>query len=314
MEWHPRRRGRWPGRARRAPLAWLPARILLGSVLLWGCDPGDGAASSDSRAPAEADAPGIVAVTDDAGRRWAFDAPPERILSLVPSATQALIELGEGARLVGRTDYDLAPEVAALPSVGGGLEPSLEVVLSLAPDVVIRFHGPSDVETPRRLDAAGIPHVAVRPDTIGDVVRMVGLVGTLSGREAEAAALVRRIGEELDAVERAVEGVRRPRVGILLGGDPPWVAGGATFLHELVEIAGGTNVFADEGPLYAPISVEEVLRRGPDLLLMTEAARVPAGLRGLPVVRVPSSIQSPGPGVGSSALEIARRLHPDRFR
>jgi iron complex transport system substrate-binding protein len=290
--------------------AFAAATLLL---FLSGCEGEASDAGADSRAAAEVDAPTALAVTDDAGRRWAFDAPPERIVSLVPAATRTLVELGLSARLVGRTDYDPDPELAHLPSVGGGLEPSTEVLLSLRPELVVRFLGPSDEETGRRLDRAGIPHLAVRPDTLGDVFRMIELLGVVTGEEAGARELSGGIRTTLEEVARAVEGAPRPRVGILLGGDPPWVAGGSTFLHELVEVAGGENVFADTDPLYAPISVEEVLRRNPDLLLLTEGARIPQALSRIPVVRAPSWIQSPGPDVARAARTVGALLHPERF-
>jgi iron complex transport system substrate-binding protein len=250
---------------------------------------------------------------DDAGRRWAFAAPPERIVSLVPAATGILLALGEGDRIVGRTEYDLEPELAGLPSVGGGLEPSIERLLALAPDLVIRYEGPSDRTTAAHLDRAGIPHLAVRPDTIGDIFRILRNLGAVVGRGAEAEALVAEIEGELAAVSAAVEGARRPRVVILLGGDPPWVSARATFLHELVERAGATNVFGSEGPLFAPVSVEEILARTPERVVTTPEARIPPGLRSLPVIRAPATVVSPGAGVGRSAREIARLLHPERF-
>ncbi len=296
-----------PGRRRR-----LGAAALALLLAVWG-----GGCESPDRTPASAPpeggatpAPGRV--VDDAGRAWEVSSPPPRIVSLVPAATATLLALGEGHRLVGRTDYDEDPSLAGLPSVGGGLGPSLEVLLSLRPDFVIRFEGPSDPETPRRLDAVGIPHLGVRPDRIDDVVRMTRMLGALTGAEAAAEEVVAGIQGELEAVARAVGPAPRPRVGILLGGDPPWVAAGGTFIDEVVLVAGGDNVFADVGPLYAPVSVEEVLRRNPELLLLTEGARIPSGLRGLPVVRAPGTLQSPGPELGATARAVARLLHPDR--
>jgi len=300
---------------------------LVAAVLLGGCgpgsdappaDPGAAATPSTTATPDGVGEPGAPegwaprTVTDHAGRSWTLEDPPRRILSLVPSATLVLLELGQEGRLVGRTDYDTDPRVSPLPSVGGGLGPSLEVMLSLRPDLVLRFGGPTDPETPRRLDEAGIPHLSLRPDHLDDVYRITTLLGEVTGQEEVAQALEARLRGELAAVARAVEGAERPRVGILLGGDPPWVAGGETFIHDVVTVAGGENVFAADGPLYAPISVEEVLHRRPDVLLMTEGARVPEGLRRIPVLRAPSSLQSPGPDLGDAAWAVARLLHPDR--
>lgn len=290
-------------------------RVLIGVflVLLGGCEGSAPDAASGSRAGDPGAGEGAaIQLLDDAGRRWTLSAPPTRIVSLVPAATDVLLALGAGDLLVGRTDYDTDPALAPLPSVGGGLGPSLEVLVTLRPDVVIRFEGPTDRETPSRLDALGIPHLGVRPDRVEDVTRIIALLGALLGRDSEARTLVEEMRLELEAVREAVAGAPRPRVGILLGGDPPWMAGGRTFLHEIVEAAGGDNVFGEEGPLYAPISVEQILLRSPDLLILSETARVPEGLRGIPVIRGPSALQTPGPDLGRTARAVARLLHPDR--
>ncbi len=266
---------------------------------------------------AEADTRSVeddVELVDDAGRSWDLGHPPERIVSLVPSATGILIALGVRDRLVARTDFDRDEALAGLPSVGGGLNPSLERLLGVRPELVVRFEGPSDRATPETLDNLGVTHLAVRPDTIGDIHRIIGLLAAAVGEPERGAELQRELMAELDAVRRSVEGLPPPRVAFLLGGDPPWVAASGTFLDELLSIAGGENVFGDEGPLYAPMSVEEIIRREPDFLLLTEGARIPGSLERLSVRRVPESVQSPGVDIGRSAESLARILHPEAFR
>lgn len=294
--------GRRPGRS------WA---VLLGLFLV-GCAPGDDRGTVEREGEAGINGPmGSVEVTDDAGRVWEFDSPPRRVISLVPSATGIIRALGLQDRLVGRTDYDRGSALASLPSVGGGLEPSLERLIGLEPDLVIRFEGPTDRATPDALDRMGTPHLAIRPDTIGDIHRIIEMVSVVMGVSDRGAALRARITGELEEVRESVEGLASPRVVFVLGGDPPWVAGAGTFLHELIEVVGGENVFGDTGPLYAPMSVEEVIGRDPELLLATEGARIPPSLGHLPVRRVPEEIQSPGAGVGQSAWTLARILHPD---
>jgi iron complex transport system substrate-binding protein len=305
---------------------------LVGVVALAGCVPDEtlpgGAQSTGSRAasggsdvagspagagvtvapgtPSEA-APGGVVVVDDAGRTWSFSSPPVRIVSLVPAATELLIAIGAGDRLVARTDFDdLPPSLDALPSVGGGLGPSLEVLVSVSPDLVIRFEGPSDRETPAGLDRLGIPHVAVRPDGVADVFRILEVLGEVTGRENEAATLRVSIERQLDAVAAAARARPPVRVAILLGGDPPWIAGGSTFIHELAAIAGADNALADASALYAPVSVEEIWRKSPDLLILTGTGRLPAGLQGMPYQRAPALVLSPGPRIGEAAAAMLR--------
>lgn len=267
-----------------------------------GCQPSDVAPAPDARQQE------AVALHQDVLEEVAN--APERILSLIPAVTELLVELGAEGRIVGRTDYDTASAVRALPSVGGGIGPSLERVLELRPDLVIRFAGPSDAATGARLDDAGIRHVAVRLDRIEDLLAIV----TLMGRELEnpqgAANLRSRLEGELEGVRTRVAGRPRVRVVYLLGGDPPLVASAGTFLHELLEIAGAENLLATAGPLYAPVSVEAILALAPDLILASEGSRIPVGLRGIPLRTTPTWLEIPGAHLGRGAARLADLLHP----
>ncbi len=292
----------------------LPPRsirlLALGLLLLTACDPGEEAWSPPPDQGGESAYP--LVLQDDGGREVVLESEPLRVVSLVPSATGILQALGWGERLVGRTDYDLDPSLAHLPSVGGGLQPSLERLVSLEPDLVVVFEGEQDRATPAALAAAGIPHLSVRPDTIGDIRRMIRTLSRAVDEEEEGERVVALLERDLDRVRRLVASEPPVRVAFLLGGDPPWVAGRGTFLDELLDIAGGLNVFGDTGPLYTPVSVEEVIRRQPELLLAPEGSRIPPALSHLPLRRVPVDVQAPGHLVGSSAVELARVIHPER--
>ncbi len=255
---------------------------------------------------------GPIRLVDDAGREIRLSTPPDRIVSLVPSATEILLALGQRDRLVGRTDYDLDPAVHDVTSVGGGLQPSLEMLVSLEPDMVIRFRAESDPETPLRLDAMEIPHVAIRPDRIADVRRIIGLLGTMVQETMRADSLSGAMDGSLEAVSERVSGATPPQV-VFLGGNPPTVAGPGTFLHELVELAGGKNAFGDVTELYAPISLEEILSRDVDLILVPVGTTIPQVLSRIPVHRLPLEVLNPGLGVARSAELLGSIFHPDRF-
>lgn len=255
---------------------------------------------------------GREAVVDAAGRAHPLGDPPRRLVSLVPAATETLVALGAADLLVGRTDYDRGSELRALPSVGGGLQPNMEELLALEPDLVVRFAGPSDPGTPERLDRAGIPHFAVRPDGVADVREMIVELGSLVGRRRAAAALVDSLEARLARVRAAVAGREPVRVAYLLGGSPPWVAGPNTFIHELIETAGGVNAFEDLGDLYAPVSVEELLARDIDLFVVAAGTELDRRVRDRAPVRVaPEGLERPGPYLGASAAAMAGLLHPD---
>ncbi|MDP2959205.1 MAG: helical backbone metal receptor [Longimicrobiales bacterium] len=283
----------------------LPLLGALGPVALGACG-----TAGESGSAEQAEARGLTLVDAD-GREVRLARPAERLVSLVPSATLTLAALGASSALVARTDHDTASWTAPLPSVGGGLQPSLEAIVAARPDLVIRFSGPQDTRTPAGLDQLGIPHVGIRPDRIADVLESIRLLGRATGRDAAADSLVARIESGLDSVRASASGRPPVRVAYVLGGDPPWVAGPGTYIDELLRLAGGENVFADLGTLYAAVSVEEFLARQIDLLITPDAGRIdPRVLGAAPVSEVGDALELPGPGVTEAAWTLARILRP----
>ncbi len=253
-----------------------------------------------------------VRLVDASGDSLILPAPPARIIALVPSVNQIIVDLGAESLLVGRTDYDSISALAHLPSVGGGIGANLETLAALSPDLVIGFHGASDARTRDRLEALGIPHLGVRPDGIADVRQIIGQIGLITGRTAEAAEMVATMDAELDRVRRAVSSMPQVRAAYLLGGSPPLAAGPGTFLDELLQIAGASNAFADLTELYPPVSPETVLARSIDVLLLTEGAEVDSRLmQERRIVRIPSWVQVPGPRLAEAAWLVARGIHPE---
>lgn len=255
-----------------------------------------------------------IRVQDATGRVLTFSARPRRIVSLVPSASETLLSLGVMDRMVGRTDFDTARAFRGLPSVGGGLHPNAEAIVSLEPDLVIRFAGDSDAATPRRLDQMGIPHLAIRPGGIPDIRKIISDLGKITGRRERADSLLGIMDSTLADIGERVRGRPRPRVAYLLGGTPPWVAGPGSFIEELLTAAGGENVFSDLGEIFGPVNAEVFLVREIDVLLAASDAEVSIPEIGLTVHRVSSGIEIPGPHLADAASEIARILHPEVFR
>lgn len=254
-----------------------------------------------------------VVVVDAAGAEHRFERPPSKIISLVPSATETLLALGVGRRLVARTDFDTAAAVVHLPSVGGGLDPSLEVLVVHEPDLVIHFLGPNSAGTVSRFAEFGIPSLAIQPDGIDDVRMIIRLLGRVTGEVELADSLVATIDATLVRVGEAVRGRPPVRVVFLLGGAAPYAAGPGSYVHQLITLAGGKNVFADLGQLYAQVSLESLVVREIDFILLPEGTGPPPGVD-RPVRFVPESIQFPGPRLGEATLALAKILHPEAFR
>lgn len=243
------------------------------------------------------------------------DDVPSRIVSLVPSVTGMIVELGEGHRLVGRTDYDRDPALDGLPSVGGGLNPSLERLVSLGPDLVVRFEGISDTDTPARLDELGVRHLGVRTDRIGDVRDILVQLGTILDREARADSLVAAIDADLGRVRQVTRALPTVRAAFVLGGNPPWVAGPDTFIDELIEQAGGVNVFADLELRYGGVSPETFRARAPEVILLGPGTALdPELVGGARVVTLPATVEQPGADLGAAAWAVAEALHPEIVR
>lgn len=274
------------------------------------------AAACGPEAPPSADTSGVeIRVTDANGAEVTLPGPAHRIVSLVPSATETLQAIGARDALAGRTDFDTQPWARSVPSVGGGIEPNLEALVALEPDLVIRFGGTQDPRTPARLDELGIPSLAVRPDHVVDIYHTTELLGAVTGHTAEADSLVRAIREGLQGVRDAAAELPRKRIAYVLGGTPPWVSGPSTYIDEIVSLAGGDNVFSDLDALYAPVSPEQLRTRDIEVVLAsTGAAFDPALAPGARVVVTGDILEIPGPDVVEAAYRVAELLHGRSLR
>lgn len=292
---------------RSSPPSTVVLSVLAASLICAACGP--------DAEPAWRESPGAIVVIDAAGTESVLPRPARRVVSLVPSATETLHAIGAQGTLVGRTDFDAAPWAAELPSVGGGLEPNLEAIVALEPDLVIRFAGEQDPRTRARLDELGIPHVAVRPDRLSDIYATAVLMGRVTGRDAAADSLVTSIRARLDEVARGVSEWPRLRVAYVLGGSPPWVAGPDTYIAEVVSLIGGRNVFSDLGELYAAVSPEELVTRDIDVVLVSHRGEYDESLtRGARIAVIGDALEIPGPGVVEAARHVAELLHGRALR
>lgn len=264
------------------------------------------------------------AVVDDIGREIRLARAPERVVSLIPATTEMISALGAAELLVARTDFDRDSTLAHLPSVGPGLTPSVEWLISLDPDLVIAWPDAPDRGLAHQLERLGVPVYAARIESLDDILSTTRRVGALLGRTPAADSLVREIEGGLDEVRRAVEGRERPVVLYLIGLEPPMTVGSGTFIDELIEIAGGRNLFNDlEG--WPQVSIEEVIRRRPEIVVLPqgEGNTTPerlarrTGWRELEAVREGAIItvdaetmHRPGTRVVETARRLAELLHP----
>jgi iron complex transport system substrate-binding protein len=287
------------------------------SAVAGGCDGGGAHGGGD---------PGAVRVVDDAGREVRLVSPAARVISLVPARTEAIIALGAGDRLIARTQYDLQPSLEHLPSVGNALNPSVEWLAAQRPDLVIAWADGEARTVIDQLSAVGVAAYGTRVETLAEHDAAIADLGELLGVAPAADSLRAAISAQLDRVRRAVEGRERPRVLFLVGVETPFTTAKGTFLDEVVAIAGGDNVFHDLAQPWAQVSLEEIVRRRPEVIVVatrnpggTTAARLRTipGWRDVPAVRsghvheVDADLFTRvGPDVGTAAARLATILHP----
>lgn len=198
-------------------------------------------------------------------------AAPARIVSTTPSITEILFALGAGPRVVGVTTFCRHPEaVRQLPKIGTFLDPNLETILGLRPDLVVVQKNP--VRLTERLRAVRLPVLEVNPESMDGVYSTITALAGALDSAARGRELSARLRGELDTLRRKTEGRPRPKVLFVVGRTPGTLDGliaaaRGSYLDELFSIAGGVNAFADSPTAYPKISHEELLARDPDVIL-----------------------------------------------
>ncbi len=219
-----------------------------------------------------------IHITDDRGRALTFDAPPQRVVSLLPSSTESLCEMQQCARLVGVDRYSNWPQsVLALPKVGGGLDPSIEAIVALKPDVVL-LSVSSRVSD--RLESLGIKVVALEPKTHADVRRVLTLIGELFAvpRAQGADRLWRVIDAAVQAAAQSLPPRARGARVYFEVSRGPYAAGQTSFIGETLARLGARNVVAAELGPFPRLSPEYVLRAQPDVVMVSNRSAQPLQL------------------------------------
>lgn len=215
---------------------------------------------------------GTIVVVDDAGDSVSVQSPATRVVSLIPATTELLFAIGAGVSVVGRTQWcDYPPEALRAADLGPGINPNLEAVLAVKPDLVVLYNSAQHATVAARLRELGIPAVRINTDALADVGRIGRLLGRLTGHASGADSMSAAFDTALAAAGEAARRERKPRVLILVWEQPPMTLGRGSFLSELVERAGGENVFGDIATSSAPVSIEAVSVRDPDLILTAAA-------------------------------------------
>jgi iron complex transport system substrate-binding protein len=263
-------------------------------------------------------------------------APPTRIISLIPAVTEMLFAIGAGPQVVAVGSFDTyPPQVGSLPRVGALLDPDVERILSLRPDLVMVYGSQTNLR--EQLERAGIPTYVYAHAELPDVFATMRAVGARVGREKAAADLAAGIERRVAAVRARVAGRARPRTLIVFDRETLalrgiYASGGYGFIHDMVSAAGGENVFADVKKQAVQATTELILARRPEVILELRGQPLAADVknREIAIWRSLSSAPAvrnnriyfvdqqlmviPGPRVADAVELIARMLHPGAYK
>lgn len=280
----------------------LPYALPLAAGLLVACAPA-------------APAGGRLFAVDDAGDTVRLTAPARRIVSLSPFTTELLFSIGAGDRVVGRTHWcDWPAEARAVPDVGDAMPPNAEAVLARAPDLVLLYRSATNEAAAARFRAAGVAVFVAEMDHLRDVPRLARILGPLVERAQAAESLATSYERALESATVADTG-HRPSVLILAWDQPPIAIGAGSFQSELLERAGGRNLFADLSAPSGPVSLEAIAARNPDVILLSDTGTPHFAQRpewqAVPAVRARRFLHLPDPAFGRPSPrspEVLREL------
>ncbi|MGM9923835.1 MAG: ABC transporter substrate-binding protein [Bacillus sp. (in: firmicutes)] len=302
--------------------------ILTLSIILTACG-SDEQASSDVKEDAQKEVQSYT-VTDDAGNEVKFDQVPEKIVSLQPSNTEILFELGVGDKIIGATEYDNYPkEAKKIERVSDSVVINTEAIIAMKPDAVIAYTI-GDENALKPIKEAGIPVFVIKSATsIDDIYGDINQLAKVMGVEEKGKEIVNDIKEQINAVQEKTADIKKPaKVYYEISPSPDiFTTGSQTFQQEILEMAGVENIFAEQTG-WVKISEEEVLKRNPQVILTTvNYVEDPIGeiksranwksveaIANNQVHQLDNDIMSrPGPRIGEAAELVAKAVYPELF-
>jgi iron complex transport system substrate-binding protein len=306
----------------------IPARSAAAALLLcaaWCAPPSQAQTSTES--PAGTIYKDFV---DEAGRTVRIPQPVQRIVSLAPSLTETIYALGLEDRLVGDTDYcDYPPDAQKKAKVGGAINPSLEQIVALRPDLVLVTKSLNLIETVHALDNLGVSSYGTDPHTVEEIISSTERLADVLGVPEAGTTLGAELQRHLADLQQHLNGLPARRVLFIVWSDPLISVGKGTFIADALRLAGATSI-VDSLQDWPHMSLEEVVRLQPDFLVFAAAhsdsgqndfdvlAERP-GWRGLEAVRnrrfavISDAVNRPAPRIVTAIEDLARQLHPEAF-
>jgi len=261
-------------------------------------------------------------------------AQAKRVISVIPSTTEMLFAMGAGDRVIAIGTYDkFPPEAQKLPRVGALVDPNVERILQMRPDLVVVYD--TQTELKRRLERANIPYYSYSHQGLGDIFSTIRSLSMRVGVAPAGEALASRLEREIAGIRAKVAGRPRPSTLVVMGREPGslrnvYASGGVGFLHDMLEAAGGSDSLGDIHRQSVDVSNEMVLARAPEVIIelryTNEAINaadldvwnrlpaVPAVRNHRVIVLTGDEFVVPGPRVADAIEKIARAVHPEAFK
>jgi iron complex transport system substrate-binding protein len=269
--------------------------------------------------------------TDEVGREVTIPFPPKRIVSLAPNITEILFSLGLDEEIVGVSIHCNFPEKATSKiQVGSYISLDFERIVSLKPDLIIATGAGNTRDMVERLETLGFPTYVIFPRNYNDVLRSIGHLGQLVDREKEGLGIVKGMKRRSQRVVELTQGLPRPKVFLQIADAPIVTVGKGSFADDLIRLAGGENIAGKEKEMYPRLGMEEILKRSPEVILISsmnpkgnyskvlqEWSRwktIPAVKNGHIHLIDSDVVDRPSPRIIDGLEEIARFLHPERFK
>lgn len=262
---------------------------------------------------------------DALNRNVTIQEPPQRMVSLVPSVTEILFELGLGTRLAAVTDFCTYPEAAQqLPKVGGYADPGLENILLYQPDLVFAAADMSRPALVQRLELMKIPVYVVYPQTVEETLKTILMIGAVTGAGSKAERLVASIEARIEKTQGQVTTGNRPGVLECVMLQPLTVAGPDTFVADIIRMVGGTNLVPSGPSRYPTWNAEALLSADPKAIIVSSYPGQPdpeqffkrwpqlQAVKNNRIIRIEADwIHRPGPRMILGIEALAKALHPD---
>jgi iron complex transport system substrate-binding protein len=268
--------------------------------------------------------------TDEVGRNVRIPDSPKRIVSMAPSLTEILFSLGLREEIVGVTDFCDYPEAALTKQrIGGFVNPSIEKIVSLKPDLILGIRDGNRLDTVHRLCDLGFSVYVVNPTGFDGVVKTIENIGEVVRRREKSTEIVRKITKKKEAVVRLTQSLPRPKVFFQVGYSPIVTVGRGSLGDDLIRLAGGRSISEDASGSYPVYGVETILSKAPEVIILSSMdsrrdylnlIRMWQSWKKLPAVKMnaiyvidSNLVDRPTPRIVEGLETLAKMIHPEAF-